>query len=128
MDKSESPNDTVQINVEVRRETREKLKAKAKAANMTVAKFVAQMIEDTQVVAKPSLNADIKILSAWLGRLNSNINMITKWANTFKENAEAEVVCLRLASYQYQVQEIAQLVIEMKSRGFGKKKKTMEAE
>jgi len=41
--------------------------------------------------------ADPQLL-AWLGRLNSNLNQIAKWANTYKRSAEAaEVISCLIA-------------------------------
>lgn len=54
-DTIERPTDTVQINALVLRKQRDMLNAKAKAANLTVSKFLQKLIEDATVISKPDL-------------------------------------------------------------------------
>lgn len=119
----EKPTDTVQVNAIVLRRQRDLLNSKARAANMTTAAFVQKLIEDAVVVSKPDLSTDLQKLNAWLGRLNSNINMLAKWSNTYKENALADVILLRLASLQKELSEVVSFSADLRAQGYGKRRK-----
>lgn len=120
--KEQNPDDTVQLNCLVLRKQRDLLNEKAKAAGMTTAQFVQKLAIDANVVSKPDISAEIKTMNAWLGRLNSNINMLTKWCNTFKEGANAEIVMFRLAALTAQVNEIVAYSVDLRAQGYGKKR------
>ncbi|MNF89593.1 hypothetical protein D3C85_976720 [compost metagenome] len=119
----EKPGDTVQISVIARRDQRELLKDKARAANMTVAQFVQRLIVSAVVESKPGIAADIQKMNAWLGRINGNINMLSKWANIHKENAFADLILFRLAEIQKEVTEVAQYSADLRAQGYGKRRK-----
>lgn len=118
----EKPEDTVQISVIARRDQRDLLKAKARAANMTVAQFVQQMINKVVVESKPGIAADIQKMNAWLGRINGNINMLSKWANIHKENVFADLILFRLNEIQKEVTELAQYSADLRAQGYGKRR------
>jgi hypothetical protein len=124
----ERPDDTVQIAVIARRDQRDLLKAKARAANMTTAKFIQKLITDSVVVSKPDLSADMQKLNAWLGRLNSNLNMLAKWANTYQEKAFADVILLRLASIQKELSEVVEFSSDLRAQGYGKRRKAKKVD
>jgi two-component sensor histidine kinase len=44
------------------------------------------------VTAKESLRDEVKELISWFGRINSNLNMVSKHANTFKHNAQTALM------------------------------------
>lgn len=119
----EKPDDTVQINVIARRDQRDLLKAKAKAANMNVAKFVQALIIKAVVESKPNLSGDIQKMNAWLGRINSNLNMLSRWANAYKEKAFADVILYRLAEIQAEVTELSKYTADLRAQGYGKRRK-----
>lgn len=118
----EKPEDTVQISVIARRDQRDLLKAKARAANMPVAQFVQQMISKVVVESKPGIAADIQKMNAWLGRINGNINMLSKWANIHKENVFADLILFRLNEIQKEVTELAQYSADLRAQGYGKRR------
>ncbi len=118
----EKPEDTVQISVIARRDQRDLLKAKARAANITVAQFVQQMINKVVVESKPGIAADIQKMNAWLGRINGNINMLSKWANIHKENVFADLILFRLNEIQKEVTELAQYSADLRAQGYGKRR------
>ena len=118
----EKPEDTVQISVIARRDQRDLLKAKARAANITVAQFVQQMINKVVVESKPGITADIQKMNAWLGRINGNINMLSKWANIHKENVFADLILFRLNEIQKEVTELAQYSADLRAQGYGKRR------
>lgn len=118
----EKPEDTVQISVIARRDQRDLLKAKARAANMPVAQFVQQMINKVVVESKPGIAADIQKMNAWLGRINGNINMLSKWANIHKENVFADLILFRLNEIQKEVTELAQYSADLRAQGYGKRR------
>ena len=118
----EKPEDTVQISVIARRDQRDLLKAKARAANMPVAQFVQQMISKVVVESKPGIAADIQKMNAWLGRINGNINMLSKWANIHKENVFADLILFRLNEIQKEVTELAQYSADLHAQGYGKRR------
>jgi len=124
----ERPDDTVQIAVIARRDQRDLLKAKARAANMPTAKFVQRLIVDAVVVSKPDLSADMQKLNAWLGRLNSNLNMLAKWANVYQEKAFADVILLRLASIQKELSEVVEFSADLRAKGYGKRRKAKKVD
>lgn len=122
-DTIERPTDTVQINALVLRKQRDMLNAKAKAANLTVSKFLQKLIEDATVISKPDLSADIQKANAWLGRINGNINMLSRWANLYRENAFADLILYRLAAIQNEVSEVATFTTDLRAQGYGKRRK-----
>ena len=122
-DTIERTTDTVQINALMLRKQRDMLNAKAKAANMTVSKFLQKMVEDATVISKPDLSADIQKANGWLGRINGNINMLSKWANTYRENAFADLILYRLAAIQNEVSEVATFTADLRAQGYGKRRK-----
>lgn len=124
----ERPDDTVQIAVIARRDQRDLLKAKARAANMTTAKFVQKLIADSVVISKPDLSADMQKLNAWLGRLNSNLNMLAKWANVYQEKAFADVILLRLATIQKELSEVVEFSSDLRAQGYGKRRRTKKVD
>ena len=96
MEQVPSDEDYVQVNAIITRKCREALKRKAAKAGMTYSAFVSAMIAQTQVVAKVDKKAELQRLNAWLGRLNSNINMLSKHANIYKDASDTALILLRL--------------------------------
>lgn len=106
----QSDDDIVQVNVLVTRKRREVLKRKAEKANMTLSALVDQMITRTQVVAKVDKKLELQRLNSWLGRINSNINMISKHANIHKEASDAVLIQLRLTQIRDDVRDLVAVV------------------
>lgn len=110
MDKAQSDDDIVQVNALMTRKRREVLKRKAVKANMTISELVDQMISRTQVVAKVDKKLELQRLNSWLGRINSNINMISKHANTHKEASDAALIQLRLTQIRDDLRDLVAVV------------------
>lgn len=95
----------------------QRLREKAKKAGMTIGEFIAALVESREVVtAKTDLRPALQELAAWCGRLNSNLNMISKHANTYREAADAALILLALADIRGDVLNVAQLANELRSR------------
>lgn len=74
-----------------------KAKRDAKAAALSLSGYVGRLIEGGQVVtAKDDLRPELRELNAWLGRLNSNINMLSRHANIYKHGASTDLLLMRL--------------------------------
>lgn len=70
-----------------------KLKARAAKAGMGLAELVVAMIESRDVVeAKADARPLIRELVSWFGRINSNLNMLSKHANTYRHNAQGALI------------------------------------
>lgn len=106
----QSDDDIVQVNALVTRKRREVLKRKAVKANMTISELVDQMIGRTQVVAVVDKKLELQRLNSWLGRINSNINMISKHANIFKEASDAALMQLRLTQIRDDLRHLLEVV------------------
>ncbi|KQQ55035.1 hypothetical protein ASF66_21725 [Pseudomonas sp. Leaf129] len=73
------------------------LKVKAAKAGMGLAELVVAMIENREVVeSKNDLKPALREFNGWYGRLNSNINMIARHANIYKQNASSDLILMRL--------------------------------
>ncbi|MNC04127.1 hypothetical protein D3C75_515580 [compost metagenome] len=110
MEQVPSDEDYVQVNAIITRKRREALKRKAAKAGMTYSAFVSAMIAQTQVVAKVDKKAELQRLNAWLGRLNSNINMLSKHANIYKEASDTALIQLRLTQIRDDVRALVAAV------------------
>lgn len=110
MDKEQSDDDYVQVNAIITRKRREALKRKAAKAGMTYSAFVSAMIASTQVVAQVDKKRELQNLNAWLGRINSNINMLSKHANIHKEASDAALIQLRLTQIRDELSHLVSVV------------------
>jgi hypothetical protein len=110
MDKKEKKKyldtDYVQVNAIMTLKQRNELKCKAEAANLTISEFVSALISSAKVVAKPSKKEELKKLNAWLGRINSNLNMLAKHANIFKEGSDGDLMNMRLVQIRQDVNQL----------------------
>ncbi|MNQ47154.1 hypothetical protein D3C85_609900 [compost metagenome] len=102
--------DIVKVNAIMRRDRREELKRKAEAANLTISEFVGALIVSSKVVAKPDKREELKKLNSWLGRINSNLNMISKHANIFKAESDGALMNMRLVQIRQDVQKLVKEV------------------
>ncbi|MHD0650913.1 plasmid mobilization protein [Pseudomonas aeruginosa] len=99
-------------------ETRHKsLRAKAKKAGMTLTEFISAMIDNREVVpAKVDLRKDVRELSGWCARLNSNLNMIAKHCNVYKAESETLLIMSQLHSIRDEVLGLARLANALDAR------------
>jgi len=85
---------------------------KSDLAEKSINLFVLDAIQSAKVMPKARRNKDLQDLNAWLGRLNSNINMISKHANIYKENADAVIIHVRLAQIRQDLQKLVDGVLK----------------
>lgn len=105
-----SDDDIVQVNALMTRKRREVLKRKAVKANMTISALIDEMIGRTQIVAKVDKKLELQRLNSWLGRINSNINMISKHANIHKEASDTALIQLRLTQIRDDLRDLVAVV------------------
>lgn len=110
--KPPSDDDYVQVNAIVTRKRRETLKRKAGLANLTISQFVSALIVKAEVVARPDKKAELQKLNAWLGRINSNLNMLSKNANIYKSADDAMLIHAGLNQLRRDVQTLIDLVMK----------------
>jgi len=84
---------TIHLQAKLTEAQHAKLKAKAAKAGMGLAELVVAMIESREVVeAKADARPVIRELIGWFGRINSNLNMISKHANMYRHNAQTPLM------------------------------------
>ena len=99
----------VQINAQVPLSQRELLNQKARAAEMNISQFVSRLITESTVEVTPGISKQLQELNACLGRINSNLNMLAKHANTYRENADALLIHYQLGQIGGDVRSVAEL-------------------
>lgn len=81
---------SIQISATVTKKQREKFNKHAREAGLTNSQFLVALLDSKPVVTrKENYREEFKRLIADFGRINSNLNMLSKYANTFKEKALA---------------------------------------
>ncbi|MDP9523893.1 plasmid mobilization protein [Pseudomonas putida] len=99
---------SVQINATVTTKQREKFNKNAREAGLTNSQFLISLLDKKPVVtARESLREEVRQLIASFGRINNDLNMLSKYANTFKENALAAAILHRLHEIRQDVYQIA---------------------
>ncbi|MDI3247702.1 MULTISPECIES: hypothetical protein [unclassified Pseudomonas] len=84
---------TIHLQAKLSEAQHAKLKAKAAKAGMGLAELVVALIESREVVeAKADVRPVIRELVSCYGRINSNLNMLSKHANTYKHNAQTALM------------------------------------
>ncbi|MEE5177359.1 hypothetical protein V2K54_26985 [Pseudomonas alliivorans] len=97
----------VQINATVTKKQREKFNRNAREAGLTNSQFLVALLDKKPVVtAKESLREEIRQLIASFGRINNDLNMLSRYANTYKENAIAAPILHRLNEIRTDVYEV----------------------
>lgn len=97
----------VQINAQVKLSQRELLNEKARTAEMNVSQFVSRLITDATVEVSIGLPQQIRELNVWLARINSNLNMLAKHANIYKEKADASILIHSINIIREDIQSVA---------------------
>ncbi|MFT6043189.1 MAG: hypothetical protein ACI8TV_000604 [Porticoccaceae bacterium] len=117
-------NEIVQVCAKITLSQRNLLNAKAKSAGMTAKQFLQMLILNAQVIAAPPGIADeIRKTNGWLGRINGNINMLSKWANVHRERVFADLILIRLALIHKDLTQITSFTGDLRAQGFGKRKR-----
>jgi len=96
----------VQINAQVPLSQRERLKENARRCEMSVSQLINEMITSTQIDISPGMPAQMRDLNSWLGRINSNINMLAHHANTYREKADADLIIYQLNFIARDINEV----------------------
>ncbi len=96
----------VQINAHVPLSQRERLKENARRCEMSVSQLINEMITSTQIDISPGMPAQMRDLNSWLGRINSNINMLAHHANTYREKADADLIIYQLNFIARDINEV----------------------
>lgn len=118
----EGQDDIVQVCAKVTHKQRDLLNEKAKKAGMTTKSFLQKLIVDAQVIAAPpGIGEEIRKTNAWLGRINSNVNMLARWANTHRENAFADLILMRLALVHKDLSRVVGFTGDLRAQGFGRR-------
>jgi len=113
----------VQINALVPLSQRELLKEHARQAELTVSELINKMITSTTVDVSPGLPAQLKELNSWLGRINSNLNMLAHHANRYRADAESELIRLHLVKIGTEVSKLVTVASELKKTNRTRRKK-----
>ncbi|MBD8788288.1 hypothetical protein IFR09_26800 [Pseudomonas syringae] len=107
----------VQINATVTKKQREKFNRNAREAGLTNSQFLVALLDKKPVVtAKESLREEFRQLIASLGRINNDLNMLSRYANTYKENSLAAAILHRLNEIRQDVYEVAQASEKLQQR------------
>lgn len=125
MNKIETPDKMVQINAQVLLSQRELLNQKARSAEMNVSQFVSRLITEAVVEVTPGISKQLQELNAWLGRINSNLNMLAKHANTHREKADGTLIIYQLGQIGDDVRRLAELTDAI--RALSRKRKSRSA-
>lgn len=107
----------VQINATVTKKQREKFNRNAREAGLTNSQFLVALLDKKPVVtAKESLREEFRQLIASLGRINNDLNMLSRYTNTYKENSLAAAILHRLNEIRQDVYEVAQASEKLQQR------------
>lgn len=102
------PIKSIQINATVTKKQREKFNRNAREAGLNNSQFLVALLDKNPVVtAKESLREEIRQLIASFGRINNDLNMLSRYANTYKEKALAAPILHRLNEIRKDVYEVA---------------------
>ena len=107
----------VQINATVTKKQREKFNRNAREAGLTNSQFLVALLDKKPVVtAKESLREEFRQLIASLGRINNDLNLLSRYTNTYKENSLAAAILHRLNEIRQDVYEVAQASEKLQQR------------
>jgi hypothetical protein len=93
------------VHVMVSEQERTAWQAQAGAAGLTLADLIRKRLGDAKEVGREPIRrraarrADPALLAA-LGRIGSNLNQVARWANTYKDKAEAVQVLAALVAIE----------------------------
>lgn len=99
----------VQLHALIPRAMSTKANRNAKAAGMSLSGFIAALIDSREVVtAIDDIRPELREINSWFGRLNSNINMIARHANIYRQGANSDLILMRLNELREDVRLITQ--------------------
>lgn len=108
---------TVQINATVTAKQREKFNRNAREAGLTNSEFLVALLDKKPVVeAKESLREEVRKLISSFGRINNDLNMLSKYANTYRDNALTSPILHKLTEIRQDVYEIVQASEKLQER------------
>lgn len=109
MNTEQKPSDRiVQINANVFLSERELLNQKARAAEMNVSQFISKLIADSTVEVSLGVGKELRDMNVWLARINSNLNMLAKTSNIYKDQTYADLINYSLGTIRDEVMAMAQ--------------------
>ncbi len=96
-----------QLFIKIRVDESEKTewKSKAKSFGLNLSEFIRQAINKKKIHGKAETEAK-KEMTRQVARIGSNLNQIARWANTYKSNAEALQVIVRLDAINEEIKKI----------------------
>jgi hypothetical protein len=90
------------VKVRLSQAERETLEAKAQAAGLSLAALLRDHLGQVMIRNRD----DERQRLALLNRINANLNMVARWANTFKTHADAWAVVTRLEAIQAELSRL----------------------
>ena len=78
--------------------------AKAVEAEKSLNQFMLDSIKSAKVQPRPTENLDLRKQNIWLNRINSNLNMLAKWANIYRDDADGVLIHVRLLQIRRELQ------------------------
>lgn len=111
------------VHIKVSAEERQQWQAQAQSEGLTVADLIRSRL-NVKIVDRPprtkrrTRQADPKLI-AWLGRLNSNLNMIAHWCNRYKSRAEVVEVLPALIGIERHIAAAAAMHLDDKADHHG---------
>ncbi len=112
----------VQINATVPLPQRELLKQRAREAELTISQLIDKLITSSTIEVTPGLSTQLKELNSWLGRINSNINMLAHHANKHREKADAQLIFFQLTQIGRDTQLLTTIASDLKKSRRSRKK------
>jgi hypothetical protein len=99
---------SVQINATITTKQREKFNKNAREAGLTNSQFLVALLNKKPVVeAKESLREEVRRLIAAFGRINNDLNMLSRYTNTLKDKALAAPILHKLNEIRQDVYWVA---------------------
>ena len=80
------------------------LELKAAEAEKSVNQFILDSIKSAKVQPKQTRNLELREQNIWLNRINGNLNMLAKWANIYRDDADSELIAMRLGQIHNELQ------------------------
>lgn len=113
--KNKEAKDYYQLNAIISAEEHALMHKKMRAAGMNISELVRSLIRSTEVVErKGDLTPELKKLNAWLGRINSNLNMLAHHANKYKGAGNLIMIDAHLNDISADVEKVRKFALSLK--------------
>lgn len=80
------------------------LTVKAELAEKSLNRYVLDAIQKSKVMPKETKNLELREQNIWLNRINGNLNMLAKWANIYRDDADGVLIHVRLLQIRRELQ------------------------